>query len=237
MRTLVETGVLVGEPGAYRLAQPLRACRCRRRCRRCWRRASTGCRRRRSAYCRPPRSLAPRCPWPLLQAIAEVPEAALHRGLAHLQAAEFLYETRLFPERDYTFKHALTHEVAYGSLLLERRRALHARIVEALEALAGNGLAEQVERLAHHALRGEVWDKALAYCRQAGEKAVARSAHREAVAYLEQALSALPHLPEHARHTRAGHRSPARPALCAEPARRSRADWCSARGRDPRRSP
>ena len=78
-------------------------------------------------------------PLPLLQAIAEVPEEALHRGLTHLQAAEFLYETRLFPEREYTFKHALTHEVAYGSLLQERRRALHARIVEALEALTRTG--------------------------------------------------------------------------------------------------
>ena len=139
-------------------------------------------------------------PLPLLQAIAELPEAALHRGLAHLQAAEFLYETRLFPEHDYTFKHALTHEVAYGSLLQERRRVLHARIVEALEALAGERVAEQVERLAHHALRGEVWDKALTYCRQAGEKAMARSAYREAVGYFEQALGALAHLPEHARH-------------------------------------
>jgi class 3 adenylate cyclase len=91
--------------------------------------------------------------------------------------------------------------VAYGSLLLERRRALHARIVEALEALAGDGVAEQVEHLAHHALRGEVWDKALAYCWQMGEKAMARSAHREAVGYFEQALSALAHLPE-ARATR-----------------------------------
>src|SRR5262249_14237898 len=106
-------------------------------------------------------------PLSLVQAIAEVPEAVLHRGLAHLQAAEFLYETRLFPEREYTFKHALTHEVAYGSLLQERRHALHAHIVETLEALAGDRLAEQVERLAHHALRGEVWDKTLAYCRQA----------------------------------------------------------------------
>ena len=73
---------------------------------------------------------------PLLAAIAELQEAALHRSLAHLQAAEFLYETRLVPEQVYTFKHALTHEVAYDSLLLERRRLLHARIVEALEALA-----------------------------------------------------------------------------------------------------
>jgi tetratricopeptide (TPR) repeat protein len=135
-------------------------------------------------------------PLPLLHAIADVPEAELQRHLTALQSAEFLYETRLFPEHEYTFKHALTHEVAYGSLLLERRRVLHARIAEALEALAGERMAEQVERLAHHALWGEVWDKALAYCRQAGEKALARSAYREAVGSFEQALSALPHLPE-----------------------------------------
>ena len=121
----------------------------------------------------------------------------LHRGLTHLQAAEFLYETRLFPEREYTFKHALTHEVAYRSLLQERRRALHARIVEALETLAGERLADQVERLADHAVRGEVWDKALMYCRQAGAKAMERSASREAVGCYEQALAALAHLPEH----------------------------------------
>ena len=125
-----------------------------------------------------------------------MPETPLRRGLTHLQAAEFLYETRLFPEIEYTFKHALTQQVAYETLLQERRRALHARIVEALEGLAGERVAEQVERLAHHALRGEVWDKALAYCRQAGEKAMARSAYREAVGSFEQALSALPHLPE-----------------------------------------
>src|SRR5262249_25255417 len=135
-------------------------------------------------------------PLPLLPAIAELREEALQRGLAHLQAAEFLYETRLFPEREYTFKHALTHEVAYGGLLQEQRRTLHARIVEAIETLAEDRVAEQVERLAHHALRGKVWDKALAYFRQAGEKALTQSAYREAVGYFEQALSALPHLPE-----------------------------------------
>ena len=73
---------------------------------------------------------------------------------------------------------------------------LHARIVEALEALAGDRLDDQVERLAHHALRGEVWDKALAYGRQAGDKARTRSAYREAVVCFEQALAALEHLPE-----------------------------------------
>jgi len=73
---------------------------------------------------------------------------------------------------------------------------LHARIVETLEKIAGDRVVEEVERLAYHALRGEVWDKALAYCRQAGEKVMARSAHREAVRYFEQALGALAHLPE-----------------------------------------
>jgi len=136
-------------------------------------------------------------PLPLVQAMAELPEADLYRDLAHLQAAEFLYETRLFPERTFTFKHALTHEVAYNGLLQERRRGLHARIVEALEVLYPDRLAEQVERLAHHAMRGEAWDKAVAYNRQAGVRVAARSAYREAVAYFEQALAALEHLPKH----------------------------------------
>jgi class 3 adenylate cyclase/tetratricopeptide (TPR) repeat protein len=196
VRTLVEIGVLVGEPGAYRPVKPVDSLQVPSTVQavlaaRVDRLLSEDKRLLQTAAV-----IGTVVPFPLLQAIAELPEAALHRGLAHLQAAEFLYETRLFPEHEYTFKHALTHEVAYGSLLQERRRLLHARIMEALEALAGDRLAEQVERLAHHALRGEVWDKALAYCRQAGEKAMARSAHREAVGYFEQAHSALPHLPD-----------------------------------------
>jgi tetratricopeptide (TPR) repeat protein len=133
---------------------------------------------------------------PLLQTIADMPEEALHRHLAHLQAAEFLYETRLFPECEYTFKHALTHEVAYSSLLQERRRLLHVRIVEVLEQHHTDRLAEQVDRLAHHAVRSEVWDKAVVYLQQAGAKAHGRSANREAVASFEQVLEALAHLPE-----------------------------------------
>jgi tetratricopeptide (TPR) repeat protein len=83
-----------------------------------------------------------------------------------------------------------------GVCCTKRRRALHAGIVEALEALAGDRLDDQVERLAQHALRGEVWEKALAYGRQAGDKAQARSAYRETVVYYEQALAALAHLPD-----------------------------------------
>ena len=132
----------------------------------------------------------------LLQTVGELPEEILRLGLTHLQDAEFLYEASLFPELVYTFKHALTQEVAYGSLLHERRRMLHARIVEALEALAGDRVAEQVDRLAHHALRGEVWDKAVTYCQQAGTRAHDRAAFREAVAAFDQVLHALAHLPE-----------------------------------------
>jgi len=195
VRTLVETGVLVGTPGAYRLGHPLQGMPVPATVQ-----AVLAARIDRLApedkrLLQIAAVIGTEVPFALLRAIADLPEAALHHSLTHLQAAEFLYETRLFPESDYTFTHTLTHEVAYSSLLLERRRGLHARLVEALEALATERVAEQVERLAHHALRAEVWDKAVGYCRQAGEKALARSAYREAVAAFEQALGALQHLP------------------------------------------
>jgi class 3 adenylate cyclase/tetratricopeptide (TPR) repeat protein len=195
VRTLVETGVLVGERRAYRLEKPLDTLQIPATVQallaaRIDRLAPEDKRLLQTAAV-----IGTEVPGPLLQAIADTSDEVLYRSLAQLQAAEFLYETRLFPEHEYTFKHALTHEVAYSGLLQERRRVLHACIVEALEALAGNRVAEQVERLASHALRGDVWAKALVYGRQAGEKALARSAHREAVGYFEQALSALPHLP------------------------------------------
>jgi tetratricopeptide (TPR) repeat protein len=86
--------------------------------------------------------------------------------------------------------------VAYGGLLHERRRALHARIVEAIETLHLDRLSEHVERLAQHALRGQVWTKAVTYLRQAAAKAVAQSGSREAVSCLQQAIGGLAHLPE-----------------------------------------
>jgi class 3 adenylate cyclase/tetratricopeptide (TPR) repeat protein len=132
---------------------------------------------------------------PLLRAVSAARAGLFEQGLARLRAGEFLYESRLFPEVEYTFKHALTLEVALGGLLREHRRALDARIVATIEAGDPGRRGEQVERLAHHALRGEIWDKALGYCREAGERAAARSAHRAAARYFEQALEALAHLP------------------------------------------
>ena len=110
-------------------------------------------------------------PFTLLQAVVEMSEEELRRGLTHLQAAEFLYETSFFPDLEYTFKHGLTYQVAYNSLLHERRRALHAQLVAAIEMLYADRTTEQVEHLAHHAFRGEVWNKAVTYLRQAGQKA------------------------------------------------------------------
>jgi class 3 adenylate cyclase/tetratricopeptide (TPR) repeat protein len=197
VRTLAETRALEGTSGTYRLARPLQSLQVPATVQ-----AVLAARIDRlpledKRLLQTATVVGTDVPFSLLRAIADMPEEALHRGLAHLQAAEFLYELRLFPEPEYTFMHALTHEVAYGSLLLERRRGLHARLVEALEAFAPEQLAEQVERLAHHALRGEVWDKAVTYCQQAGARANDRAAFREAVVAFEQAFQALAHLPDH----------------------------------------
>jgi class 3 adenylate cyclase/tetratricopeptide (TPR) repeat protein len=116
--------------------------------------------------------------------------------LRELQAQEIIYEQGLSPEPAYIFKHAVIQDVAYNSLLLQRRKALHRAVGEAIEELYPDRLEEHYTELAHHFSQGEVWDKALVYCRQAGEKALARSARREVVAYFESALSVLPHLPQ-----------------------------------------
>ena len=196
VRTLVETQVLVGERGSYRLAKALPSIQVAATVQAILAARIDRLPPDQKSLLQTGAVIGKDVPFALLQAIAEEPEEAVRRGLTHLQAAEFLYETSLFPDLEYTFKHALTHEVAHGSLLQERRRALHGRIVEAIEGLYPDRLAEQVDRLAHHAFRGEVWHKAVPYLRQAGAKAATRSANHEAVAFFEQALAALAHLPE-----------------------------------------
>jgi tetratricopeptide (TPR) repeat protein len=135
-------------------------------------------------------------PFALLQAVSDLPDGALRACLDELQAADLLYETSVFPDHEYTFKHSLTQEVAYGVLLEAQRRSLHGRVVEAIESLYNDRLAEHIDRLAEHALKGELWGKAATYLRQAGTKAFARSAYRPAAKRLEQALTALQQQPE-----------------------------------------
>jgi class 3 adenylate cyclase/tetratricopeptide (TPR) repeat protein len=196
VRTLIETQALTGERGAYRLLKPVEGLEIPASAKailaaRIDRLAPEDKRLLQAASV-----IGKDVPFTLLQAIADEGEDRLRQGLGQLQAGEFLYEARLFPDLEYTFKHALTHDVSYQSLLHDRRRDLHRRIMQAIEQLAPERLTENVERLAHHAFHGEVWEKALTYLRQAGAKAFARSANREAVAYFEQALAALSHLPE-----------------------------------------
>jgi tetratricopeptide (TPR) repeat protein len=135
-------------------------------------------------------------PLGLLRAIAEIAEDELHAAIGRLRTAEFLYEVEFFPDIEYTFKHSLTHQVAYGSLLQGRRRGLHVRIVESIERMYPERAIEHVDWLADHAFLGEDWAKGVSYLQQAGAKALARSAHREAVRRFEQALTALAHLTE-----------------------------------------
>jgi class 3 adenylate cyclase/tetratricopeptide (TPR) repeat protein len=135
-------------------------------------------------------------PFALLQAICGLPEDKLRGLLDNLQAAEFLYSTRLFPELQYTFKHALTHDVTYSGVLHERRREIHARVVNATERLYGDRLGEQVERLAYHTVQGDLKEKAAHYLRQAGAKAAGRSAVAAARTWFEQSLDVLKSLPE-----------------------------------------
>jgi class 3 adenylate cyclase/tetratricopeptide (TPR) repeat protein len=171
VRALADTGVLAGERGAYRLlksgqvvqlpetVQAILAARIDRL---------------------PPEEksllqsasvVGKNVPLAELRAIAGLAEDDLAQGLASLQSAEFIYEARLFPEVEYTFKHTLTHEVAYASLLHERRRVLHAKVVDAIETLHPDALAEHRDRLVHHAFRGELWSKAIAHLRDLVEVA------------------------------------------------------------------
>jgi class 3 adenylate cyclase/tetratricopeptide (TPR) repeat protein len=196
VRTLVETKALEGSRGRYRLTQPLQALQVPPTVQsilaaRIDRLAAEDKRLLQTASV-----VGKDVPFALLQAIAGLPDDALRGGLERLRGAEFLYETGLFPDLEYAFKHALTHEVTYGTLLQERRRELHARIVGAIESLHSDRLGEHVERLAHHAARGELRGKAVLYLQQAGRKAAARSALEDARAWFEQALGVLETLPE-----------------------------------------
>jgi predicted ATPase len=196
VRTLVETKVLSGARGAYRLTKALEEILVPATVQAVLAARIDRLPVEEKRLLQSAAVIGERVPFTLLQAVVEMSEEELRHGLAHLQAAEFLYETSLFPELEYTFKHGLTYQVAYNSLLHERRRALHAQLVAAIEMLYADRVTEQIEHLAHHAFRGEMWNKAVSYLRQAGKKAAARFANREAVASFEQALDALTHLPE-----------------------------------------
>jgi class 3 adenylate cyclase/tetratricopeptide (TPR) repeat protein len=131
----------------------------------------------------------------LLHRIADI-RSGTDVVLRELQTIELIYEKALFPELAYMFKHALTQDVAYGSLLSPRRRQLHRRIGEAIEELYADRLAEHAAVLAHHFEQGEDWERAAMYFERAAEHAAAAFATQEALVLLDQALAALDRDPE-----------------------------------------
>jgi class 3 adenylate cyclase/tetratricopeptide (TPR) repeat protein len=116
--------------------------------------------------------------------------------LRDLHGLDFVFPSAHDPELMYSFKHALTQDVVYGAVLERRRRTYHAAAGLGLEELYAGQTDDVVELIAYHFGRGQVWDKAAVYFRQAGAKAQRKSAHREALACFEEALGALRHLPE-----------------------------------------
>ena len=196
VRSLVDTGVLEGGQGNYRLAkafssvevpptvQAVLAARIDRL-------SPAGKRLLQEAAV-----IGQDVPFDVLHKISGLSEDDIYHLLSDLQAGEFLYQTQLFPELQYSFRHALTHDVSYNGVLQDRRRDIHARIVDAIEKLYAGRLGEQIERLASHAVRGQLKEKAVHYLRQAGRKAAARSALSDARAWLEQAQAILKELPE-----------------------------------------
>jgi class 3 adenylate cyclase/predicted ATPase len=135
-------------------------------------------------------------PLGLVAQVVGQPEAEVQEGLAHLQRGEFIYEQPAFPEPEYTFKHALTQEVAYNSLLLERRRELHERTAQAVEALYPERLEEHASALAHHYQHSGNRDKAVEYLYRAGQQAVQHAAYTDGIAHLTAALQILQTLPD-----------------------------------------
>src|SRR5713101_3185862 len=139
----------------------------------------------------------------LAKEVAKKTEESLGTMLMDLQLGEFIYEQPTFGGAEYTFKHALTHEVAYNSLLAERRRATHERTAHAIETLYAEQLDDHLSELAHHFLMSNDATKALQYAHLAAEQDLTRAAYGEANSMLEAALKLLDKLPEDNEHLRA----------------------------------
>ena len=124
--------------------------------------------------------------------------------LVNLQGLEFIYEKSLFPELEYMFRHALTQEVAYNSLLLKRRKEIHERIGKAIEELYPERLEEFYEMLAYHFSNGGNWEKAYQYLKLSGEKAQRNYGNWEAFRFYKEAIKVLDKLPETKENRRIG---------------------------------
>jgi predicted ATPase len=196
VRSLTESGVLVGSKGAYRPGIPIDSIRIPGTVRTVLADRVDRLPAAQKQLLQTAAVIGLIVPFGLLRAVTDLRERELSEYLSDLQTSEFLYESNLFPELEYTFSHALTNEVVYNALLHERRTAIHASIVRALEEIAGGNVWEHCQTLAHHAFQGELWERAVSYAHQAGAKSMSRSAFLEAVSDYERGLAAATHLPD-----------------------------------------
>jgi class 3 adenylate cyclase/tetratricopeptide (TPR) repeat protein len=195
VRTLAEEGVVGGRPGAFQLRQPLGRVRVAASVRAVLTSRIDRLAPQDKELLQSAAVIGEDLPYALLEMIADRPEHEVRQGLMRLCASELLQEMAVFPEAVYAFKHALTHEVAYASMLLANRTTLHARIVDAIERRYADRLSEQVERLAHHSSQAQLWAKAFDYLRMAGANAYTRGALEESIGRYEAALATVARLP------------------------------------------
>jgi len=201
---LALTGALAGEPGRFRLTHPVTSIQVPSTVRTLVeaRIDRSPVHDKRVLQCAA--VIGEQVPKGLLEAVTDLSSEETRAALGRLCQAEFLEEQALFPEPAYGFRHSLTHDVVYRSLLHDRRRALHARVLTALENLHAHDLEAIAESLTHHALHAQRWDRVVRHARCAGLKTRPGRGDREAVQFLEHALAALSHLPDDDAHRALG---------------------------------
>ena len=204
VRTLVESGVLRLRAGGYELTRQLREIRIPETVQSVIAARIDGLSPKRKTLLQIASVIGSEVPIILLREVVDLAEVELQTLLAELKAAEFLYETPNASSFQLKFRHALVHEVTYGSLILAKRQMLHARVLRAMESQNLENPQDLVESLAHHAFNAALWNEAVRYLCQAGDKAVELSAYREGGAFFELALQALTHLPQDRERIRQG---------------------------------
>ena len=196
VQTLAEQGVLLGEPGHYRVAETPAALQIPTTVQGVLAARMDRLPAAEKMLLQHLAIVGNEFPWSLVRQVVSQPEDELRRLLSRLEASEFIYERPAFPEVEYTFKHALTQEVAANSLLSEQRSVLHERTAQAIEALYAGRLNEYCSELAHHYSLSSNAQKAVEYLHRAGQQAMQRSASAEAIRHFRTALDLLKRLPD-----------------------------------------
>jgi class 3 adenylate cyclase/predicted ATPase len=196
LRSLVETGALVGDRGAYRLGRSVSTIEIPATVQAVLAARIDRLPEDEKDLLQTAAVVGRDVSFGVLEAIVDRPVIELRRSLASLQAAEFLYEASVLPDLEYTFKHALTQEVAYQSLLRERRARRHEAIAQVLEQRFPSLAESRPDLLAHHYTEAGLGARAIPYWHRAGQRASERSAHLEAISHLTRGLELVAMLPE-----------------------------------------